>query len=121
MAKAVRYIESHDRDQVLKIYDAWLKDNGYSDYVEAVDQNWGGSTGVASKKTADISDSDISLWLDWLTDRGDVDPSKIQPSDVYTNDYNDLANEGLTDECTDRPRRRRPGVPGEGRQGQAAS
>jgi ABC-type nitrate/sulfonate/bicarbonate transport system substrate-binding protein len=94
VAKAVRYIESHDRDQVLKIYDAWLKDNGYSDYVEAVDQNWGGSTGVASKKTADISDRDISLWLDWLADRGDVDPSKIQPSDVYTNDYNDLAKEG---------------------------
>jgi ABC-type nitrate/sulfonate/bicarbonate transport system substrate-binding protein len=91
VAKAVRYIESHDRDQVLKVYDAWLEDHGYSDYVEAVDQNWGGSTGVASTKTAAISDSDISLWLDWLADRGDVDPSKISPSDVYTNDYNDLA------------------------------
>jgi|tagenome__1003787_1003787.scaffolds.fasta_scaffold20937120_3 ABC-type nitrate/sulfonate/bicarbonate transport system substrate-binding protein len=94
VAKAVRYIESHDRDQVLKVYDAWLKDNGYSDYVEAVDKNWGGSTGVASAKTAAISDSDISLWLDWLAGRGDVDPSKIQPSDVYTNDYNDLAKKG---------------------------
>jgi len=94
IAKAVRYVESHDRDQVLKIYDGWLKDNGYSDYVEAVDQNWGGSTGVATAKTAAISDSDISLWLDWLADRGDVDPSKIQPSDVYTNDYNDLAKKG---------------------------
>jgi ABC-type nitrate/sulfonate/bicarbonate transport system substrate-binding protein len=94
VAKAVRYIESHDREQVLKVYDAWLKDNGYGDYVEAVDQNWGGSTGVASKKTAAISDSDISLWLDWLGDRGDVDPSKISPSDVYTNDYNDLAKKG---------------------------
>ena len=91
IAKAVRYIESHDRDQTLKVYDAWLKDNGYSDYVEAVDKNWGGSTGVATAKTAAISDSDISLWLDWLGGRGDVDPSKIQPSDVYTNQYNDLA------------------------------
>jgi len=94
VAKAVRYIESHSREQTLKIYDAWLKDNGYSDYVEAVDKNWGGSTGVASAKTAAISDSDISLWLDWLAGRGDVDPSKIQPSDVYTNDYNDLAKKG---------------------------
>ncbi len=91
VAKAVRYIESHSRDEVLKVYDAWLQDNGYSEYVEAVDQNWGGSTGVATPETAAISDGDISLWLDWLADRGDVDPSKIQPSDVYTNQYNDLA------------------------------
>jgi ABC-type nitrate/sulfonate/bicarbonate transport system substrate-binding protein len=91
VAKAVRYIESHDRAQVLKVYDAWLKDHGYGDYVEAVDQNWGGSTGVASTRTAAISDKDISLWLDWLATRGDVDPSKITPGDVYTNDYNDLA------------------------------
>lgn len=91
VAKAVRYIESHSREETLKVYDAWLNDHGYDDYVEAVDKNWGGSTGVASKKTAGISDNDISLWLDWLADRGDVDPSKISPSDVYTNDYNALA------------------------------
>jgi ABC-type nitrate/sulfonate/bicarbonate transport system substrate-binding protein len=94
VAKAVRYIESHDRAEVLKIYDAWLEDHGYGDYVEAVDQNWAGTTGVATKKTAAISDSDISLWLDWLADRGDVDPSKITASDVYTNAYNALAKKG---------------------------
>jgi ABC-type nitrate/sulfonate/bicarbonate transport system substrate-binding protein len=91
VAKAVAYIESHSRDDVLKLYDAWLKAHGYSSYVEAVDQNWAGTTGVATPKTAAISDKDISLWLNWLAGRGDVDPSKIQPSDVYTNQYNDLA------------------------------
>jgi ABC-type nitrate/sulfonate/bicarbonate transport system substrate-binding protein len=91
VAKAVRYIESHDRTEVLKVYDAWLQSHGYSGYVQAVDQNWAGSTGVASTRSAAISDQDISLWLGWLGDRGDVDPSKIQPSDVYTNQYNDLA------------------------------
>ena len=94
IAKAVAYIESHGRDEVLKVYLPWLKDNGYDDYVEAVEQNWGGSTGVATKETAEISDDDISLWLDWLAGRGDVDPSKISAGDVYTNDYNDLANGG---------------------------
>jgi ABC-type nitrate/sulfonate/bicarbonate transport system substrate-binding protein len=91
IAKAVAYIESHNRDDVLKVYDAWLNEHGYSSYIEAVDQNWAGTTGVATPKTAAISDKDISLWLDWLEGRGDVDPSKIQPSDVYTNQYNDLA------------------------------
>ena len=35
--------------------------------------------------------ADIELWLDWLKSRGDVDPDKIKPSDVYTNDYNPYA------------------------------
>jgi ABC-type nitrate/sulfonate/bicarbonate transport system substrate-binding protein len=91
VAKAVAYIESHDRDEVLEVYDGWLKDNGYSSYVEAVDQNWAGTTGVAAPTTAAITDKDISLWLDWLATRGDVDPSKVKPSDIYTNQYNDLA------------------------------
>jgi ABC-type nitrate/sulfonate/bicarbonate transport system substrate-binding protein len=91
VAKAVAYIESHSRDEVLKVYDAWLEDHGYSSYVEAVDQNWAGTTGVATPTSAAIGDKDISLWLDWLAARGDVDPSKVKPSDVYTNDYNDLA------------------------------
>ncbi|RLV49224.1 ABC transporter substrate-binding protein [Nocardioides mangrovicus] len=91
VAKAVRYIESHDRAEVLKVYDAWLRKNGYAGYVEAVDQNWAGTTGVATSTTAAIKDKDVSIWLDWLSSRGDVDPTKIKDSDVYTNQYNDLA------------------------------
>lgn len=91
VAKAVKYVESHDRADVLKIYDAWLQKNGYGSYVAAVDQNWGGTTGVATPDTAAISDKDVSLWLDWLGSRGDVDPTKVKPGDVYTNQYNDLA------------------------------
>jgi ABC-type nitrate/sulfonate/bicarbonate transport system substrate-binding protein len=91
VAKAVKYIESHSRDEVLKVYTKWLTDHGYDDYVAAVEQNWGGTTGVATPDTAAISDQDISIWLDWLGSRGDVDPDEISPSDVYTNDYNDLA------------------------------
>ncbi|MEP9383725.1 ABC transporter substrate-binding protein [Nocardioides sp. KR10-350] len=91
IAKAVRYIESHPRDQVLKVYDAWLRENGYGSYVAAVDKNWGGSTGVATPQTAAMRDRDFSIWLDWLKARGDVDPSKARPSNVYTNQYNDVA------------------------------
>lgn len=87
---AVDYIESHPRQQVLDIYDAWLKKHGYGASVEAVDQNWSGSTGVSSKGGV-ISDKDIAIWLDWLSSRGDVDPKKIKPSDVYTNEFNPSA------------------------------
>lgn len=81
------YIASHTRAQVLAIYDAWLKNNGYGDEVDAVDQNWSGSTGVSSKGGA-ISDHDISTWLTWLDGRGDVNASAVKASDVYTNSLN---------------------------------
>lgn len=81
------YIASHTRAQVLAIYDPWLKSNGYGDEVDAVDQNWSGSTGVSSKGGS-ISDHDISTWLTWLSGRGDVNVSAIKPSDVYTNSLN---------------------------------
>jgi ABC-type nitrate/sulfonate/bicarbonate transport system substrate-binding protein len=90
IAKAVEYINAHTRDEVLKVYDGWLEDNGYGDYVEAVDANWPGGTGVPTKD-ASIRDQDISLWLDWLGSRGDVDPDAIKPSDVYTNEFNEEA------------------------------
>jgi len=90
IAKAVAYVESHDRAAVLKVYDAWLSSNGYSSYVKAVDQNWSGTTGVATPTTAAIGDKDFSIWVDWLKGRGTV-KDNLDPNDIYTNEYNDLA------------------------------
>lgn len=87
ISKAIDYIESHDRAEVLKVYTKWLTDNGYGDQVEAVEKNWIGSTGVSSKGGL-IAEKDISIWLDWLGTRGDVDPAKIKPADVFTNQFN---------------------------------
>jgi ABC-type nitrate/sulfonate/bicarbonate transport system substrate-binding protein len=87
LAYAIDYIESHSREETLKVYTKWLRDNGYGDSVEAVEKNWNGSNGVSSKGGV-IADKDISIWLDWLGSRGDVDPDKIKPSDVYTNEFN---------------------------------
>jgi len=90
VSRAVDYIESHSREDVLKIYTKWLDENGFHDYIEAVEKNWSGSNGVSSKGGV-IADKDISIWLDWLGSRGDVDPSKTTPSDVYTNKFNPSA------------------------------
>ena len=87
VAAAIDYLESHDRQQTLDIYVPWLKEHGYAGSVDAVEKNWAGSTGVSSRGGA-ISDKDISLWLDWLASRGDVDPDDLDPSDVYTNELN---------------------------------
>ncbi len=87
VAAAIDYIESHERQETLDLYVPWLEEHGYADSVEAVEKNWAGSTGVSSKGGV-ISDDDISLWLDWLSSRGDVDPDDIEPGDVYTNELN---------------------------------
>ena len=87
VATAIDYIESHDRQETLDVYVPWLEDHGYGDEVDAVEKNWPGSTGVSSKGGV-ISDKDISIWLDWLASRGDVDPEDVDPSDVYTNKLN---------------------------------
>jgi ABC-type nitrate/sulfonate/bicarbonate transport system substrate-binding protein len=87
VGKAVDYIASHDREQVLQVYEKWLTDHGYQSYIDAVETNWAGKTGVSSPHGT-ISDKDIQLWLDWLDSRGDVDADKVKPSDIYTNDLN---------------------------------
>ncbi|GAA1947476.1 ABC transporter substrate-binding protein [Nocardioides panacihumi] len=87
VGKAVDYIASHDRADVLKVYEKWLTDHGYAGYVDAVEKNWPGATGVASPHGS-ISDEDIARWIDWLDSRGDVDAGKLEASDVYTNDLN---------------------------------
>jgi ABC-type nitrate/sulfonate/bicarbonate transport system substrate-binding protein len=87
VGKAVDYIASHDREKVLQVYEKWLTDHGYAGYVDAVEKNWPGSTGVSSPHGT-IADRDVQLWLDWLDGRADVDADKLKPSDVYTNTYN---------------------------------
>lgn len=90
IAKAIDYIQTHSKQQVLSVYTAWLKKNGLQDYVTPVEENFVGDTGVADPHGL-ITDNDISRWISWLAGRGDVDPSKITPSDVYTNSYNAFA------------------------------
>lgn len=87
IAFAIDYIESHTREETLEVYSTWLAENGYADAVPVVEKNWIGSTGVSSKGGV-IADKDISVWLDWLGSRGDVDSDAIKPSDVYTNEFN---------------------------------
>jgi hypothetical protein len=74
---------------VLEVYTKWLKDNGYERLrrgrrAELGRQHRRGD----SQGRRRSADNDISIWLDWLGSRGDVDPTDIKPSDVYTNEFN---------------------------------
>jgi len=91
IAKAVDYIETHPKAQVLSVYTKWLQANGMQTYVEPVEQNFPGDLGVADDHGL-IADKDVTQWISWLGGRGDVDPSKLTAADVYTNAYNSFAS-----------------------------
>ncbi|HEX6352514.1 ABC transporter substrate-binding protein [Actinophytocola sp.] len=48
------------------------------------------STGVA-QTGGRITDDELNLWIDWLSDRGDIKPGQVKAADLYTNEFNDLA------------------------------
>lgn len=89
VAKAVNFIETHDKQEVFDVLFPWLEEHGYGDYIEPIEANFPGTLGVPAEPV--IADEDIELWLDWLESRGDVDTGAIEPSDVYTNDLNPYA------------------------------
>jgi ABC-type nitrate/sulfonate/bicarbonate transport system substrate-binding protein len=89
VAKAVNFIETHDKQEVFDVLFPWLEEHGYQDYIEPIEANFPGTLGVPAEPV--IADEDIELWLDWLESRGDVDTGAIEPSDVYTNDLNPYA------------------------------
>jgi len=90
LAKAVRYVESHSKPEVLKVYAPYLEQHGRGSYLEAIEANWTGSTGVA-RPDASLKDQDFSIWLDWLESRGDVETDGLEPHDIYTNEFNEEA------------------------------
>jgi ABC-type nitrate/sulfonate/bicarbonate transport system substrate-binding protein len=90
VAKAVNFIETHEKQEIFDVYFPYLDKQGFGDYKPAIEQNFPGSLGVPSA-TPVIEDKDIAIWLDWLQARGDVDADAIEPSDVYTNEFNPYA------------------------------
>ncbi|NUJ99636.1 ABC transporter substrate-binding protein [Streptomyces lunaelactis] len=37
-----------------------------------------------------IAETELSVWADWLTERGDVKSGQVHVEDLYTNEYNDI-------------------------------
>jgi ABC-type nitrate/sulfonate/bicarbonate transport system substrate-binding protein len=89
VAKAINFIETHDKQQIFDVYFPYLEQEGFADYIPAIETNFPGTLGVDAEPV--IKDEDIKRWVDWLDSRGDVDASKLKISDVYTNEFNPYA------------------------------
>jgi ABC-type nitrate/sulfonate/bicarbonate transport system substrate-binding protein len=89
-AKAVTFIETHEKQEIYDVLFPWLDKHGYSDDKQTIETNFLGTLGVPTAKPT-IKDHDIAIWLDWLKSRGDVDAGSIDTSDVFTNEFNPYA------------------------------
>jgi ABC-type nitrate/sulfonate/bicarbonate transport system substrate-binding protein len=91
VAKAVEYAQTHSTEEVKDVMIAYLEEHGRGESAETLEL-WKG-TGVPAKGGV-ISDEDFTLWLDWLEAEGEVDAGSIEPSEIYTNEFNPFAKEG---------------------------
>lgn len=91
VAKANDYIATHTRDEVVDVINKYHDEKGHPEIAETL-VNWAGSNGVSSKGGV-IRDTDVTIWLQWLEDQGEVDAEEIKPEDVFTNEFNPFAEE----------------------------
>lgn len=83
---AIEFIETHTTQELFDVYFPYLEEEGYADYIPAIEANFPGTVGLDA--TPVIADEDIQRWVDWLDSRGDIDGDDLDVSDVYTNEFN---------------------------------
>ncbi|WP_436502031.1 ABC transporter substrate-binding protein [Actinokineospora sp. HUAS TT18] len=88
VAKAIEYSRTTPREQVIERKLAIINKRGRNEDPGAL-KHWK-STGVA-ENGGKILDKELQIWIDWLTDRGEIKPGQVKLTDLYTNEFNDLA------------------------------
>jgi ABC-type nitrate/sulfonate/bicarbonate transport system substrate-binding protein len=88
VAKAIEWGRTTPREQVVARKVDILTRRGRNEDPGAL-KYWK-STGVA-EKGGKILDKELQVWIDWLTDRGEIKAGQVELSDLYTNEYNELA------------------------------
>ncbi|OAK51645.1 ABC transporter substrate-binding protein [Rhodococcoides kyotonense] len=87
VARAIRWTQTVPRDEVIACYKAIITDRGRNENPDLVDY-WRSSS-VAPGGV--IADKEFQIWIDWLKRNEDLGDD-IQPSDIYTNEFNPYSN-----------------------------
>ncbi|MFI7601428.1 ABC transporter substrate-binding protein [Actinoplanes sp. NPDC049681] len=91
VAKAIEWSRTQPRDVVIARFRDILAKRGRNEDDSQL-KFWK-SYGVAGKGGT-ITDKDFSTWIEWLSSTGELKNKDLKPSDLYTNQYNDLASGG---------------------------
>ncbi|WP_033433983.1 ABC transporter substrate-binding protein [Saccharothrix syringae] len=88
VARAIEWSRTTPREQVVERKVAILTGRGRNEDPAAL-RYWK-STGVA-QKGGRITDEELNVWIDWLAERGEIAKAQVKVTDLYTNDFNELA------------------------------
>lgn len=89
LARAIEFSQTHTTAEVMDVYGTYLEEHGRGEEIAAY-ASWKGN-GVATPGGV-LRDEDFTLWLDWLESSGEVDTDSIDPGDLYTNEFNPIAD-----------------------------
>ncbi len=90
VAKAIEWARRTPRTEVIARFTRIVEGRDRNETTDTL-KHWK-STGIPAKGGV-VTDEDFTQWADWLESAGIVDKSELTPSDIYTNEYNDLAKE----------------------------
>ncbi len=88
-AKAIEWARSTPRDEVIDRFTQIVRKRGRNEDADTL-KYWK-STGVALTGGR-ITDDELTLWINWLAERGDIKGGQVKATDLYTNEFNDLAS-----------------------------
>lgn len=88
VGKAIEWSKTTPREQVIERFTKIVTDRKRNEDTDAL-RYWK-SYGVAGHGGL-IKDQELRIWIDWLTDRGDIQPGSVKAGDLYTNQFNPYA------------------------------
>lgn len=86
VGKAIEWSRSTPHEEVIARMTDIVKRRERNEDTESL-KYWR-SFGVG-EKAGRITDKEFKLWIDWLSERGDIDKGRVTLADLYTNEFND--------------------------------
>lgn len=86
VGRAIEWSRSTPHDEVVDRMTEIAKKRGRNE--DTAPLKFWRSYGVA-ETAGRITGKELQLWIDWLTDRGDIKKGRVTLSDLYTNEFND--------------------------------
>jgi ABC-type nitrate/sulfonate/bicarbonate transport system substrate-binding protein len=90
VAKAIEWERTTPRAEVVARFTSIIEKRGRNEKTDNL-KYWK-SVGIPSKGGV-ISDEDFTRWEPWLVDSGILEHGELQPSKLYTNEFNELAQD----------------------------
>lgn len=91
VGRAIEWSRSTPRDEVISRMTDIVKKRGRNEDTDPL-KYWR-SYGVA-ETAGRITGKELSLWIDWLAGRGDIQKGQVTLSDLYTNEFNAAGKAG---------------------------